>query len=93
MRSPIEPGRGGAGFVLLEAVVALVILSLFGLALLSAVSAQVRTADKANTLLVARFLADDRLTALQLLDHEGLARLPDSRPAASRRRWRPTRGR
>jgi len=62
----------------MEAVVALAILSLFGIAVLATLASQLRTADQANRLLEARFLAEDRLTALRMLDHEGLVRLPDT---------------
>lgn len=71
------------GFVLMEAVVALAILSLFALALLSATQAQLRTASKANVLLVARALAEDRMVALRLLDYDDLAKLPDSLAAGN----------
>ncbi len=67
-----------SGFVLMEAVVALAIISLFSIALLGAVGAQVRVADQGNVLLVARALAEDRLMALRLLDYDGLTELPDS---------------
>jgi type II secretory pathway pseudopilin PulG len=73
---PLKPPS--PGFVLLEAVIALAIISLFSLALLSAVGAQVRTAAKADVLLTARPLAEDRVTAIRLLDHAQLLRLPDS---------------
>lgn len=66
------------GFVIMEAVVALAILSLFSIALLGAVTAQARTADRAATLLTARFLAEDRLTAVRLLGYDALTDLPDS---------------
>jgi len=66
------------GFVLLEAVVALAIIGLFAIALLETTSTQLRTASKANTLLVARSLADDRLAALRLLDYDDLDDVPDS---------------
>jgi type II secretory pathway pseudopilin PulG len=67
-----------AGFVLMEAVVALAIIGLFSVALLSTTSAQLQTAGKANTLLVARSLAEDRLAALRLLEYEELGDVPDS---------------
>jgi type II secretory pathway pseudopilin PulG len=66
------------GFVLLEAVVALAIIGLFAIALLETTGSQLRTAAKANTLLVARSLADDRLAALRLLDYDDLDDVPDS---------------
>ena len=66
------------GFVLIEAVLALAIISLFALALLSMVGAQTRAADRGSVLLVARALAEDRMMAVQLLDYEALIDLPDS---------------
>jgi len=71
-----QPAR--AGFVLMEAVVALAIIGLFAVALLSTTSAQLQTAGKANTLLVARSLAEDRLAALRLLEYDELGDVPDS---------------
>jgi type II secretory pathway pseudopilin PulG len=67
-----------AGFVLMEAVVALAIIGLVAIALLSATGAQVANAKKANVLLTARSLADDRLAALRLLDYDELKDPPDS---------------
>jgi len=67
-----------AGFVLLEAVVALVIISLVSLALLQARGQQIRVATQARELLTAQALAEDRLAALRLLDYENLERPPDS---------------
>jgi type II secretory pathway pseudopilin PulG len=78
LKSPSPSPSPSPGFVLLEAVIALAIISLFSLALLSAVGAQVRTAAKADVLLTARPLAEDRVTAIRLLDHAQLLRLPDS---------------
>lgn len=69
------------GFVLLEAVIALAIVSIFAVALLATVGGQVRTADRADTLLVARALAEDRQMALELLDRALLEELPDSAAA------------
>jgi len=62
----------------MEAVVALAIIGLFALALLSTTTAQLRTASKAGVLLEARTLAEDRVSAIQLLDYDELADLPDS---------------
>jgi type II secretory pathway pseudopilin PulG len=62
----------------MEAVVALTIIGLFAAALLSTTAAQLRTAGKANTLLVARSLAEDRLAALRLLEYDDLDDVPDS---------------
>ena len=75
------PGRGTArrgGFVLMEAVVALAIIGLVAIGLLSATGAQMRAASKARVLLTARALAEDRLSALELLDYAALADVPDS---------------
>jgi len=71
-------GRGPDGFVLLEAVVALAIIAMAAVALLAATGSQVRTAGKANELLVAQALAEDRLAALRLLDWDEMADPPDS---------------
>jgi hypothetical protein len=62
----------------MEAVVALAIVGLFALALLSTTSAQLRTSSKGGVLLVARMLAEDRVSAIQLLDYDELTDLPDS---------------
>ena len=72
-----RPNNAG-GFVLLEAVVALAIISLFAIGLLSMVGAQVRGTDRATVLLLERALAEDRLMAAGMLDHEDLSDLPDS---------------
>jgi type II secretory pathway pseudopilin PulG len=69
-------GRGG--FVLLEAVVALAIISLMAIAAMGAVSMQVRTADKAAVLLKAAALADERLATVRGLGYDDLVRMPDS---------------
>jgi type II secretory pathway pseudopilin PulG len=74
---PRGPGREG-GFLLLEALIGLAIIGIVGVALLAATGAQVRSAGKASVLLVAGALAQDRLTAIQLLDFEGLGDPPDS---------------
>jgi type II secretory pathway pseudopilin PulG len=66
------------GFVLMEAAVALAIIGLVAIALLSATGAQVATASKATIMLTARSLAEDRLSALRLLDYDALADPPDS---------------
>lgn len=76
------PGTRG-GFVLLEAVVALAIIGLVAIAVLGATAAQVRTADKAQLLLTARALAEDRMATLRSLDYYGLTDLPDSLSAGT----------
>ena len=72
-----------AGFVLLEAVVALAIISMVSLALLQARGQQIRVAAQARELLTAQALAEDRLAAVRLLDYENLARPADSVLAGS----------
>ncbi len=70
--------RGRAGFVLLEAVIALAILSIVIVSLLAAAGGQLRTAGDATARVTAQALAEDRLTAFRLLDYEGLRAPPDS---------------
>lgn len=72
-----------SGFVLFEAVVALAIIGLVAIAVLGTTAAQVRTADKAQLLLTARALAEDRLAAVRSLDHYGLMDMPDSLAAGT----------
>jgi type II secretory pathway pseudopilin PulG len=69
---------GAGGFALLEALVALAIIGTFAVAVLATLGAQVRTADRAATLLVAQALAEDRQVALELLDYADLEALPDT---------------
>lgn len=66
------------GFTLLEAVVALAIVSITAVAALAALAAELRTADRVQRMLPAAALADDRLAVIALLPPESLARLPDS---------------
>jgi type II secretory pathway pseudopilin PulG len=68
----------GAGFVLLEAVVALAILGVASIVLLQVRSQQIRVATQARELLTAQALAEDRLAALRLLDFDVLSDPPDS---------------
>ena len=70
--------RGRGGFVLLEAVMALAILSVVVVGLLSATGSQLRTAGSANGLLTAQALAEDRIMTFRMLDYEGLTAIPDS---------------
>ena len=67
-----------AGFVLLEAVVALAILGVASIVLLQVRSQQIRVAVQARELLTAQALAEDRISALKLLDYELLVDPPDS---------------
>lgn len=66
------------GFVLMEAVIALAIISIMAVALLGATAAQVRTADKGGLLLVAQALAEERMATVRSLGWEQLRSLPDS---------------
>ncbi|MCI0434942.1 MAG: type II secretion system GspH family protein, partial [Gemmatimonadetes bacterium] len=78
MWSCSDARRGRPGFVLLEAVVALAIIGLVAVALLSTTGTQLRTTSKANALLTARSLAEDRLAALRFLGYDELQDVPDS---------------
>ncbi len=71
-------GRPRPGFTLLEAVIALAIVTVAAVAALSALAAELRTADRVQHALPAAALADDRLAAIALLPPDALARLPDS---------------
>jgi type II secretory pathway pseudopilin PulG len=55
------------GFVLLEAVIALLIVSTFGIAALGALGGRLRGADAVERTLTARALAEDRFAAVELL--------------------------
>jgi len=66
------------GFVLLEAVVALLIIGIASAAALDLFSAHLRAAARQPALLTAAALAHDRMTALRLLSPEELRHLPDS---------------
>ena len=72
--------RPGAcrGFVLLEAVVALLVVGLAAAGALELFAAHARAATREPALLAASALAQDRLAAVRLLDPEALRRLPDS---------------
>lgn len=77
--SPLHSSQWGpSGFVLLEAVVALAILGVASIVLLQVRAQQIRVATQARELLTAQALAEDRLSALRLLDYELLADPPDS---------------
>lgn len=66
------------GFVLLEAVVALLVIGLAAAAGLELFAAQARAAAREQELVTAAALAQDRLAALRLVDAGELRRLPDS---------------
>ncbi len=67
-----------SGFVLLEAVVALAILGVASIVLLQVRAQQIRVATQARELLTAQALAEDRISAIRMLDYELLADPPDS---------------
>ena len=66
------------GFVLLEAVVALLIIGLATAAALELFSAHLRAAARQPALVTAAALAQDRMAAVRLLPPEGMRRLADS---------------
>jgi prepilin-type N-terminal cleavage/methylation domain-containing protein len=67
-----------AGFTLLEAVVALTVLGLAGVATLEALGGEVRSAERARTATTAAALAEHRLATITLLPRSDLDLLPDS---------------
>ena len=66
------------GFMLLEALVALLIVGLTATAAAELYGAQMRAARREPRLVTATTLGQDRLAAVRLLEPEQLARLPDS---------------
>jgi type II secretory pathway pseudopilin PulG len=70
--------RRREGFVLLEAVVALAILGVASIVLLQVRAQQIRVATQARELLTAQALAEDRISAVRMLDYQLLADPPDS---------------
>ncbi len=66
------------GFVLLEAVVALAILGVASIVLLQVRAQQIRVATQARELLTAQALAEDRISAIRVLDFLLLEEPPDS---------------
>ena len=67
-----------SGFSLLEAVVALGLVSSVSAAGLAAFGAQLRTSARARASLEAQALAEDRLARVRLLPRDEVAHLPDS---------------
>lgn len=63
---------------MLEAVVALAILGVASIVLLQVRAQQIRVATQARELLTAQALAEDRISALRMLDYDMLADPPDS---------------
>lgn len=70
--------RSEEGILLLEALIGLAIIGIVVISLLAATGSQVRLADKADVLLTAAALAQDRLATIQLMGNEDFARPPDS---------------
>lgn len=70
--------RNSSGFTLLEAVVAITIVSLVGVAGLAAVGTELRAAARGQWSLEASALAEERLAALELAEVQELESLPDS---------------
>ena len=70
--------RAEHGFTILEAVVALAIVGLAGVASLEAVGGEIRGIDRAREAYTTAALAQDRLAAITTLPPEDLNPLPDS---------------
>jgi type II secretory pathway pseudopilin PulG len=93
---------GRPGITLLEAAFALVVVGLAAVAVLTAVGAELRTAEQAQRGLEAAALAEHRLARIRPLPHHELRALSDSlargrfEPPFERYRWeatvRPVRG-
>ena len=66
------------GFSLLEAVVALAIIGLISVGALGAFGADLRAAERADRLLPAAALAQERMTSLEQADAGPMSELPDS---------------
>jgi len=80
--TPRHPSSSGAesrrGFTLLEAVAAMMIIGVVSAGALSAFAADLRAADRAQRMLPAAALAQDRLSGLETSGPELLEALPDS---------------
>jgi len=70
--------RDRRGFTILEAVIALAIVGLAGVAALEALGGELRAADRAGSVSTAAALAQDRLAALTVLPALDLSPLADS---------------
>ena len=84
------------GFVLLEAVVALLVIGLATAGALELFSAHLRAAARESAIATAAALAQDRMAAVRLLPPDAMPRLPDSlargqfAPPFADYRWRAT---
>lgn len=67
-----------AGFTVLEAAIAVMIVGLAAVAVLSSFGTTLRTATRARQALEAEALATDRLSRATLLERDELQHLPDS---------------
>lgn len=70
--------RARPGFTILEAAVAIAIVGTISIAALAAFSADLRAAHRAQEVLPAVALAEERLANLEIADPARLAMLPDS---------------
>ena len=70
--------RGNRGFTILEAVVALAIVGLSGVATLEAVGGEIRGVEREREAYTSAVLAQDRLAAITVVPPEALNPLPDS---------------
>jgi prepilin-type N-terminal cleavage/methylation domain-containing protein len=70
--------RDRRGFTILEAVIALAIVGLAGVAALEALGGELRAAERAGAVSTAAALAQDRLAAIAMVPAPDLGRLPDS---------------
>ena len=74
----MSPRAERAGFTLLEAAIALVIVGMAAVAVLNAFGTSLRTSARARHALEAEALAGQRLAFASLLSNAELAHLPDS---------------
>jgi len=72
------PSRDRRGFTILEAVVALAIIGFAAVAAVEAVASELRAADRAVMAYTFAALAQDRLTAVAILEGDEVNVLPDS---------------
>ncbi len=70
--------RDKRGFTILEAVIALAIVGLAGVAALEALGGELRAADRARSVSTAAALAQDRLAAIAIVPALDLSPLADS---------------